>query len=197
MPPKTEVTRDKIGDAVFELVREHGFEALTARKIAQRLNCSTQPIYSVYGNMEQLELDAYDRALNFMRDYMRSFSNPAYSPALNLAIGLLQFARNEKHLFRAVYLSGIRTYEPHKDRFIGEEITMASLRSSKRLNAISEEKLKTIFYKLTIYLIGLGTVMNTGTIDMSLEEATELVRDQYEALLLKEKLSRPEGSDSI
>ena len=55
MPPKERVSRVMVLDAAFEMTRECGFENVTARKLAQRLGSSTQPIFRAYENMEMLQ----------------------------------------------------------------------------------------------------------------------------------------------
>ncbi|ACT00446.1 TetR/AcrR family transcriptional regulator [Paenibacillus sp. JDR-2] len=186
MPPKAEMTKEKVLAAAFELVREQGLTALTARSVAQKLGCSTQPIYSVYGNMNDLKDDVYEKAVQFALSSMKAYENDSNVPVLNLAIGSLHFAQAEKQLFKAVYLSGHKKYTSQKDKFIAEEMYTAYFRSRGRLSRISDEKLRKIVKALSVYLIGLGTMINTNTLDLSIEEATAMIQDMYEALLMKE-----------
>lgn len=190
MPPKAEITKEKVLDKAFEIIQEQGFVAVTARNISKRLNCSTQPIYSVYGNMDEVKDDVYDRAVDFALNCMRNYINENNKPALNLAIGFLYFAKNEKQLFRTLYLSGHKKYNLLKDKFIGEEMSTTYMRYSKRLDTIEENKLKKIFLRLSIYLVGIGTMINTETLDLDISEAIEMVKDMYELLLLGEEISK-------
>lgn len=191
MPPKPELTRDKIAAAAFELTRIKGMEALTARSVAQALGCSTQPIYSLYGGVEELKSSVYEMAAGYMKNRMLEPRDKHHSPALNLAIGFLYFAQEEKELFRTLYLSGFRTYRPRQDLFLGEELTTHYLRYSKRLHHVAEAQLKAIFLKLTVYMIGIGTMLNSGTLELAMEEAVEMVREMYEMLLRQEGLTYP------
>ena len=54
MARKEAVTEDEILNTAFVMTREAGEEALTARKVAARAGCSTQPIFRIYRNMEEL-----------------------------------------------------------------------------------------------------------------------------------------------
>lgn len=49
MPPKAKYTRDEIIAIAYELVREQGVEALTAREVAKRLGTSPSPILRCSG----------------------------------------------------------------------------------------------------------------------------------------------------
>jgi AcrR family transcriptional regulator len=189
MPPKAEITKEKVLDAAFEIVRAHGFEALTARSIAQKLKCSTQPIYSVYGNMVELKDDVYDKAVSFALARMSEYEDEKNVVALNHAIGCLHFAKNEKQLFRTVYLSGYRKFDS-KNKLLGEEMVAAFLQMehNTRQTTVAESTLSKIFLKLSIYLIGIGSMINTDTLDLDINEATEMMIEMYEALLLKDDL---------
>ncbi|RCW50314.1 TetR/AcrR family transcriptional regulator [Paenibacillus prosopidis] len=189
MPPRAELTKEKVLSAAFELVRKQGFESITARNVAKSLKCSTQPIYSLYNSIEELKTSVYDKATEFARNSMMEYQDSANSPALNITIGFLYFAQNEKQLFRTLYLSGYRKYNPHTDQFLGEELTTYYMRYSKRLHDVPDNQLKRIFLKLTIYLIGIGTLLNSHTLELDINEAIEMIREMYEMLLQKEGLT--------
>lgn len=189
MPPRSELTKADVSSAAFELVRQQGFEAVTARNVATAIGCSTQPIYSLYANIDELKSDVYDQAAVFARECMLDCRDDGNSPALNVAIGFLRFAQEEKQLFRTLYLSGYKTYNPHTDQFLAEQLTTRSLRHSKRLRDASDEQLKRIFLKLMIYMIGIGTLLNTRTLELDMGEAIGMVREMYEMLLRQEGLA--------
>ena len=56
MPPKVRITKAQILEGAVALVRRCGADALNARELAKQLECSTQPIFSNFENMEQLKL---------------------------------------------------------------------------------------------------------------------------------------------
>jgi len=189
MPPKTDLTQEKIERAGFELIREQGFDSLTARGVAQRLQCSTQPIYSLYSNIEELKSRVYDKVIAFALSCMGAYQDSRNSPALNGAIGFLRFAKEEKQLFRTLYQSGYKKYDTRSDFFIVEELCLASMRHSKRLSGIPQEQLRSIFLKLNIYMIGIGTLLSSNTLELDITEATDMIREMYEMLLGKEGLT--------
>ena len=51
MARKESITKQMIIDGAFELLKKEGVEAVTARKLAAHIGCSTQPIFRVYENM--------------------------------------------------------------------------------------------------------------------------------------------------
>jgi AcrR family transcriptional regulator len=69
MARKEMITIDKILDTAFAMTREEGFANVTARKVAAKAGCSTQPIFRVYKNMEELWDAVYERATAYFLDY--------------------------------------------------------------------------------------------------------------------------------
>ena len=68
MPPKIKITREKIIGAALSLVREVGEEGINARAIAARLDASTQPIFSNFSSMEELNLCVIEAAQEVYKD---------------------------------------------------------------------------------------------------------------------------------
>lgn len=95
-------SREQIVDAAFELVREMGWSAVTTRAIAKKLGSSTMPIYSHVRSVRELERELQLKARQLLKEYqLRQYTEHAL---LNLAFGYVKFARDEKYLFRFVYL---------------------------------------------------------------------------------------------
>ena len=106
MPPKTKVTREAILDAAFELAREQGFEAITARRLAERLGCSTQPVLYQFESVRQILEDTYRRADDFHTARLFDGLESAEEPLLALGLNYIRFAAEEKPLFRFLFQSG-------------------------------------------------------------------------------------------
>lgn len=186
MPPKTAITKQAIIQAAFELVRKDGIDAVTARNVALQLHCSTQPIYSVYGNMEELKDDAFGEALRYVFACMQSYHDPSNAAAMNLVIGCLLFARDEKQLFRAIYMSDYSKHYYSRNRDgMSEQMYAAFLDVDSELAKRPDENLRKMFLKLNAYWLGIGTMINTGILELNIEEAVSMLEEMFQ--LLKEK----------
>lgn len=62
MARKESITKEDILRAAFEILKEEGAGQVTARKLAAKANCSTQPIFRVYSNMEKLMEELFGQA---------------------------------------------------------------------------------------------------------------------------------------
>ena len=51
MARKESITREDLIKAAFAILQEDGIEQVTARKLAAKANCSTQPIFRIYKNI--------------------------------------------------------------------------------------------------------------------------------------------------
>ena len=54
-----QVLRKNVIDAACLLLLEEGPESVTVRRVAQKLNCSTKIIYSMFGNKDGLANEMY------------------------------------------------------------------------------------------------------------------------------------------
>lgn len=100
MSARTAIETQRIVEEALALVRESGWESVTARSLAARLGCSTMPIYSAIGSMEELRRRVFvaaARALHAAQRIRRTDNE-----ALDLALGYVLFARDEPRLFRFV-----------------------------------------------------------------------------------------------
>lgn len=101
MPPKPKLTEKAIVDAAFAHVRRHGWEGLTARYLAEKLNTSTKPIYFHFPSMAAIEERVVERAMAMILDYMNvSRTGDLW---IDQAVGVVMFAVEEKRLFRAIF----------------------------------------------------------------------------------------------
>lgn len=93
---------EQIIQAAFELIREKGWSSISARAIAKKLGSSTMPIYSHVKSVDELENELRKQARKLLKEYQkRKYTDQIL---LNIAFGYVVFARDEKNLFRFLYL---------------------------------------------------------------------------------------------
>lgn len=73
MARKVTVTRRDITEAAFALLQEEGISQVTARKLAAKAGCSTQPIFRIYKGMEELEEELFTMSCDFSMTIMPAF----------------------------------------------------------------------------------------------------------------------------
>jgi AcrR family transcriptional regulator len=163
-------SRDHIIDAAFELIREQGWSAVSTRAIAKKVGSSTMPIYSHMRSVEDLEKELRQRAHNLLKDFQqRQYTEYAL---LNLAFGYVVFARDEKNLFRFLYLEKPRKHDLEKstmkDLFLAD--FGAESKAGKDLAELQDSGHETLISYTWIFTHGLATLVNSGALDTSSDE---------------------------
>ena len=102
MTQKISFTKEAIIEAAFTLAREKGWSSVTARNIAKKLGSSTMPIYSSMKSMDEIEGEVRVRAEALLLDFQRrTYTGDV---PLDQAVGYVTFARDERSLFRFLYV---------------------------------------------------------------------------------------------
>ena len=70
MARKISVTKEMVKSAAFAIMREEGMDGLTARRLADKTGCSTQPIFRIYENMNELHEEAFAMAIAYYTDFL-------------------------------------------------------------------------------------------------------------------------------
>ena len=71
MPPKAKFTKEEILSAALDIVRSKGIDALTARLLADALNSSPRPIFTVFAGMDEIVREVILKAKSLYAEYVR------------------------------------------------------------------------------------------------------------------------------
>ena len=103
MPPKVQITREMVLNAAFDVVRAEGHERLNARRIAERLGCSTQPVLYNFKTVDEIREAVYKLADEYHTKYILPEKADGPSPMLSLGLSYIRFGHEERHLFRFLF----------------------------------------------------------------------------------------------
>ena len=105
MAPKIKVTKEEIIKTALSITQKNGASALNARTVAGELGCSTQPIFSNFANMEELNTvvisAAYESYLGFINNEVESGKYPQYKA---FGMAYIRFAKEERELFKLLFM---------------------------------------------------------------------------------------------
>lgn len=177
MARKELVTKAMILDHAFELAREEGIESVTARKLAAKMGCSTQPIFRVYANMNELIAEIYQKAMEGFSDYYEEYRSGEETPFIHLGLAYINYAREERRMFQLLFLSDNRG-----ERSLYELLNGKASAVSKEINKAAAQGCKNpsgLFMKMWIFIHGCACMVLTGDYDLTVEETTELLKDIY------------------
>ena len=104
MPPTVRFTRDAVLHAACQLMRREGMEALNARAIAKELGGSTQPIFRLFTNMEDLHRELILYVARQFQAHAEADMAQSDSPYIQLCTTYLLYGRDEPELFKLLLM---------------------------------------------------------------------------------------------
>lgn len=171
------VSKQKILEASIDVIKKYGYEKLSVRNIAKQLGCSTQPIYSEFGDKQKLEKAVYQEAQKHHKKYAEQFAkNMDVMPYMAVGMGFVKFAKQEKQLFRFLYMQN--KWSAENESFDYAKI----IEKIKTTHNLSSKKAMALHGDMTIYAYGLAVLENLGITNFSDEEISERFEAEFSAL---------------
>ena len=158
MPAIAKVTKEMIIDAAFEIAREMGAENITARTVSQKLGCSTQPVLYHFKTIEDVRIAAHKKAGEFHIDYVTNLSGKYERPMLEVGMRYIQFAVEEKNLFRFLYHSNYYTGVSLSDWLTGK-IFDSLFPILRRQARVDERQAYSIFSQIVLVTHGIASLL--------------------------------------
>lgn len=174
MPPKTQFSKDDIVAAAFELASKDGLDAITARKVAERLGSSVAPIYHNFEDIEALKRAVVSKVVSIGRSMMQKRYTD--SRFLDIGVASLRFAREYSTFFRDLVLRE-NPYMKHYEQEMansGNGDLISAMKADPFLAELSEEELNEVLFKLRIFQGGLSMMVANGLLPESLDEAAQI-----------------------
>ncbi|WP_130863304.1 TetR/AcrR family transcriptional regulator [Bacilliculturomica massiliensis] len=163
MPPKPKITKDMILNTVLEITQEMGFDAVNARSVASKLECSTRPIFTCYENMEELKKDFLEFAFEYYERYVSNYSiSVNIKPYLFLPLSYISFAKEETHLFKLLFINDMDLDMSEANDFYKEHGNEEKAKSFSEMVGVQSERGEKIFLDLFLYTHGIAVLTATG-----------------------------------
>ena len=181
MARKESITMEDILNAAFEMTREEGFENVTARKLAAKAGCSTQPIFRVYQNMDEMAKDLFERVILFFDSYYEQYPKKDIFAFVDLGMAYIQFAAQEKNLFRLLFLAEKRYGKTMYELLNGNSgAVIHEIARAKEAGCSSPSDL---FMKMWIFIHGAACMSITGDYDLNDTQTRQLLEECYRAFI--------------
>lgn len=188
MPPKAKISKEMILNTVLELTRESGFEIVNARSIANRLQCSTRPIFTCYENMEELKKEFLVFAYEYYEQYVADYRTVSkVGSLLVLPLSYIEFAREETHLFRLLFIKDMDLNMTDATEFYYEIGNEEKARSFSETVGIGLERAKVIFLDLFLYTHGIAVLTATRKLSLDRNSMEKMVSHVLTAWIKQEK----------
>jgi len=181
MPPKIKIVKEDIVNTAIEIVRKKGAQAINARAIAAALNCSTQPIFSNFATMEDLQAAvtaaAYNRYLDFLKNEAGSGKYPQYK---SFGMAYIRFAKEERELFRLIFMCDRK----------GQPLTTtpdfeASVEIIMNANGTTRERATRMHLEMWTCVHGIATMLATSFLALEWELVSDMLTDIYQGIRIR------------
>lgn len=179
MPPKVKFTREQIITAALNVTRKDGIVGLTARGLAAELGSSAKPIFGLFQNMEEVQKEVIVAANALYQSYIsRGMTEGKYPPYKASGIAYIQFAKEEKELFKLLFMRDRTDEKIEENR---EEIRPILDLIMKNLG-IDENEAYFFHLELWLYVHGIATMIATYYLEWDIEFIDKALTDAYQGL---------------
>lgn len=176
MPPKVRISRERITKTAVSIVRRDGADALNARAIARKLNCSTQPVFSNFATMDELRsavVSAADRLYqSFIDREIAEQKYPAYKAS---GMAYIRFAKEEKELFKLLFMRD-RSTEPIPPETEEQKRIYGLAQAGTGLD---DDTVRLFHLEMWAYVHGIATMTATGFLELDTELISRMMTDAY------------------
>lgn len=189
MARKKEIDKQRILDAAYKLAVRGGIESLTARNIAKAVNCSTQPIYLEFKNMQDLR----NQVLARISDELKSNTlqqNFTGEPLIDLDLAYLYFAKEHVDLFRPMFVDGKFGNQMIVDTLMG--LGIEKFKQQFDAEQYSDERLKHIVISNWIAATGLATLLINKMVNFTQAQMISVLKAQIHDAMLNDRLTNVE-----
>lgn len=172
MARKKMITHDQILNGAYQMVLEEGFEHFTSRHVAEKLKCSTQPIYVEFKNMEALKREVMQKISSYMKEYIFKESL-SEDPVVNVILNYIRLATEEKALFNAVYMEN--NVERDELKKFAMEIGREAILRSNMGDKWSDDEIEHLIMANWVVAQGLAVLVSSGILNYDKETLVGMI----------------------
>jgi len=181
-PKETTFTRGAVLQAALDVVRRNGWDALSARSVAERLGASVAPVYSAFGSMDNLLRETLKEIRRLLQEYTaRNYSG---IPFLNIGAGVVSFARDEPMLYQALFQirHGFQDVVEGVNAFI-----LSWMKTDAQLGLLTDASRERLYDNIGLYTMGLAAAVAAGRIkDVSADNIVRLLKNMGNIVMFAE-----------
>lgn len=174
----------------IKIIRDEGDNNLSARNLAKVVGCSTQPIFRLFNNMDDLKKTVYDDVYELQKKYLLK-GNEHQVPFIGVGLSYIDFATKEKNLFKFLFMSSYTKYNnilEMADNIDGKNYTEMIINST----GLSPESSKQIYINTWLIIHGIASMMATTNSKLTRGDIETIIFDAfkgYRQVLMNKELN--------
>ena len=174
----------------IKIIRDEGDSNLSARNLAKVVGCSTQPIFRLFTNMDDLKRTVYDDVYELQKKYLLK-GKEHQVPFIGVGLSYIDFATKEKNLFKFLFMSSFTKYNnilEMADNEDGKKYTEMIIKST----GLSPESSKQIYINTWLIIHGIASMMATTNSKLTKNDIEIIIFDAfkgYRQVLMNKELN--------
>ena len=174
----------------IKIIRDEGDSNLSARNLAKVVGCSTQPIFRLFTNMDDLKKNVYDDVYELQKKYLLK-GNEHQVPFIGVGLSYIDFATKEKNLFKFLFMSSFTKYNnilEMANNEDGKKYTEMIIKST----GLSPESSKQIYINTWLIIHGIASMMATTNSKLTRNDIETIIFDAfkgYRQVLMNKELN--------
>lgn len=172
MPAKKLITRERILNTALMLLKEQGFAAVTVKKLAGELHCSTQPIYLSFSGMDELRNELIPMAVKEFEHQMKENSKDGLVRLYDMSY--IRFAKDEPQLFCFLFM---RADAFSEIRQMLLPMIEQSIKELMKTYQISYEEADTLHDHLWMHAHGIASMTATNFCDWDMCKVSRMLEE--------------------
>ena len=190
MGARITIKKEDLIKGSIKIIREKGIEELSARNLAKICECSTQPIFRIFENMDDLKNTVYNDVYEIQNKYLSNGENHQI-PFIGIGLSYIEFASKEKNLFKFLFMSSNSKYNnilAMAENDQGKKYTETIEKST----GLSHDSSKQIYINTWLIIHGLASMMATTNCELGPSEIETIIFDAfkgYRQVLMNKELN--------
>ena len=171
------IKKEDLVKGAIKIIRDKGEYELSARNLAKIVGCSTQPIFRLFKNMDDLKNTVYDDVYEIQNKFI-SNGKDHQIPFIGIGLSYIEFASKEKNLFKFLFMSS-----SSKNNNILEMAETDSGKNYidmiKKSTGLSEESSKQIYIYTWLIIHGIASMIATTNSKLDSKEIETIIFDAF------------------
>ena len=178
MPRSVQITKEKILTAALDVLIREGYSAVSIKRIARELSCSTQPIAWQFGNMDNMREALTKEAVAYANKKMMPTSMDCIVAFWQIGYGYINLAFDTPNLFRFVYMGESKNYcRGGFNSILTDKGNAALIDKLYPYLNISKEQAEMLFQRIIVYTHGMVSLVVAGVLNCTKEQVYSIVKD--------------------
>ena len=182
MPKKPTTPKEAMIEGAIKLIRKKGHEALTVRKLAAFLGCSTQPVMYHFATVDSLKRAVYARVDRGHTEYLMQVPSDQ-DPVLAIGLNYIRYAVEEPQLFRFLFQSGHTEENSVLDIIDSRELEPV-IAAMQEGSGMGREETRQVFLTVALFAHGYASIIANNSLEYDEALITEHLKRTWNGAVL-------------